>query len=159
MATFDLTQAAALPWDGQHRNGEFFVYAEIAPTVLQCVTGSVLRCMDIPDGCVVDYTLIEMIIAATVGTSMVADVGVANSGVTGYDANGFDAAIDLEAAAKTCYQTAIGTDAYGAAPFIGYIGANALGASVDLTLTTTGAVTVAPKFRIWARMRYVADLT
>lgn len=101
------------------------------------LNGDVLQVMKVPAGLKVKSVSIKIVTPA-VATTYTSHVG------DGDDADGFDAAIDLEAAAGTVYHTAIGTDAYGASGKL-YTAAD----TIDMTLTITAA-TVYPTFDVIA---------
>lgn len=133
MATVDLTGntsgspvIAGLPWLGVDNH---VVISNTVTTSALHLTGDVLQVMKVPAGLKVKSVSVKVMTAAA-GTTYTANVG---DGVT---AAGYDAAIDLKAAAGTWYHTAIGTDAYGASGNL-YTAAD----TIDLTITTSAVTT------------------
>ena len=145
MATVNKRKGSAgLPWDGMNRH--FTLYEEIDLAATEGVTANIIQCLDVPAHVRVMKTMVEIIRTTVVATSMVADVGY--TGVV----NAFDAAIDLEAANKFVYQSTPSD----VAPALGGALFTAAG-TIDLVLTTVGAITTAPKFRIWAFCEYIPE--
>jgi hypothetical protein len=85
---------------------------------------------------------------AVVATSMVTTVGI-----TGGNVNGLDASEDMEAAVGTMYHSTPG-DTYPAAG--GFLSASA--AVLAVVFATVGAITTAPKFKMWVDCEYMKEL-
>src|SRR5512134_1233449 len=108
MATIDKTTgtAAAAPWTNKDKH--FLIKERITLVTADLVNANVIQALKVKTGWVVKGTTVKMVTAAG-GTTLTAGVGDGDS------ATGYDAAIDLKGVAGTVYQTAIGTDAFGAA--------------------------------------------
>jgi hypothetical protein len=127
MATHDLTNGHA----GRPANaiGKAMPIRErITIPLAKQVASDVLNVLNLKAGWLVKNVHLIMV-TPTAGTAVAAHVGVANSAVTGYDADGFDAAVSLKGAAGTRTCGISGTDAY--------IVAGGFYAPVDTTLDFT----------------------
>lgn len=131
MASYDRssTQKASV-WDGG--DPVLLSNAGISTVV---ATGTIIRALTIPKGYYVGKVFVDIEEASDDAVGITANVGDPTTEA------GWDAAIDLAAAAATRYQSASGVDAY-AGDFPGDAKAFPDGGFVDLTVTVGGAPTV-----------------
>jgi hypothetical protein len=146
MGTTDLTASTAIPWDGLEKR--FQMYSEFDIGVLECENSDVVSLFDIPAGVKVHGVTIEVTRQAVVATSMVIAVGI-----TGGTTNGFDASADMEAAAGTLYHSTP-SDTYPAAG--GFVSAS--DTVLALVFTTVGAITTAPKLKVWVDCEFLKEI-
>jgi hypothetical protein len=146
MGTTDKTQATAIPWDGLAKR--FQMYSEFDIGVLECENSDVVSLFDIPAGVKVHGLTVEVTRQAVVGTSMVIALGI-----TGGTTNGFDASEDMEAAAGTLYHSTP-ADTYPAAG--GYVAA--ADSVLAAVFSTVGAITTAPKIKVWVDCEYLKEI-
>lgn len=146
MATVQKAASVAIPWDGI--NKRFQMYQEITLTLAETVNANVIELLPLPVGVRCYGVTIQMITAGVAATSIAANIGI-----TGGTVNGFDSAVDLMGTALIVTQSTP-SDTYPAAGGFMPI----VDETIDAVLAITGAVTVAPKFRIWADCEYIKEL-
>jgi hypothetical protein len=146
MGTTDKTQATAIPWDGI--NKRFQMYNEFDIGVLECENADVVSLFDIPAGVKVHGLTVEVTRQAVVATSMVIALGI-----TGATTNGFDASQDMEQPAGTLFHSTP-SDTYPAAG--GYISAS--DSILAAVFTTVGAITTAPKIKVWVDCEFLKQI-
>lgn len=143
MATVDLTggAGAALPFQQKH-----FRLKQRVTIPDTAVTADIFNTIPVKKGWLVQGTAIVPVTAG-VGGTITANVGIADTAITGYDVDGFDAAVNLENAVGTVSHSAPGTDAYATAG--GYwVTADT---TIDITMAdVTSAITTEPVFDIIA---------
>ena len=106
MGTTAATDNAGIPYAGQNR---FYLKENTVVIPATATTGDIYELLTIPAKTRVLATIVEIVSKGT-ATGLTANIGI-----TGDDADGFDAGIDLTAANGTSYTSAGGTDAYATA--------------------------------------------
>jgi len=150
MATIDLSKTGTGPFFAASGQRSGVVRETIDLAAAQTAKGSALAASDIikaikvPAGTLVRQAGTKVTSAST-GTTLTADLGIADSGYTGYDADGFNAAQDIKTANAEGHG-APGTDAYLTAG--GFYCATAT--TIDLTLATVTAITALGKVEVYA---------
>jgi len=113
------------------------------------VSGDVVQLLPVKNT-LVEWVLVKIKTAGAGATVFTANIG------DGDDADGYDAAIDLTAAAGTTYRTEIGIDAYGAKGKV----YGSTPDTINATLTITGGTPTAfPVLQVWAKVNLLIPTT
>lgn len=142
MSTFDLSTGYAGGTSFEALTKRRTEKMEVA-IPLTGVTSDIVKTMPIKAGTLVHGIKLVVTSLAT-ATTITMDIGVADTAVTGYDIDGFDASVSGTAAVGTVTRS-VPADAY---PVIGGFYFVADG-TIDITLSTITAMTVAPTFDLF----------
>lgn len=139
LGTVDKTVGSAIPLDGPGKSYVMSNIVDFSDTDLSGLASTdIIQCLDIPAKTMV-YDVFVEIVTASVATTLTGTVGDAA------DPNGWDAAVDFEAAAETITKAATGTDAYATSNGKFYDAAD----TIDVVATVT-SITTEGSFKVTA---------